>query len=140
MYPSPLVRAIPLSFLAALLLLTFAPSGRPDSPVGEQRLLVLRLTWGLEQALSEAEIARSVERASAHVGESSYGKTWLTHETTRWLHAWSAEPSTCDYSQLSTFTNEAARQSGSTSRASRTSSSSSRTSQRAGGAEATTAT
>ena len=62
--------------------------------------------------LSEAEIARSVERASAHVRESSYGKTWLTHETTRWLHAWSVEPSTCDYSQLFAFTTEVARQSG----------------------------
>ena len=108
-----MVRAIPFSILAALLLLTFAPSGRPDSPVGEQRLLILRLTWGPETAeLSEAEIGRSVERASAYVREASYGKTWLTHETTSWLHAWSAEPSTCDYSQLSTFTTEVARQSG----------------------------
>ena len=107
------VRTILFSTFAALLLLTFATPARPDAPVGEQRLLILRLTWGPERdELSEAEIARSVERASAHVRESSYGKTWLTHETTRWLHAWSAEPSTCDYSQLYAFTTEVARQSG----------------------------
>jgi len=106
-------RTILFSTVAALLLLTLAPPGRPDAPAGEQRLLILRLTWGPQtDELSEATITRSVEQASAHIHESSYGRTWLTHETTRWLHVWSEEPTTCDYSQLYTFTTGVARQSG----------------------------
>ena len=42
----------------------------------------------------------------------SYGKTWLTHETTRWLHAWTAEPSTCDTRSFYAFTTGGRRQSG----------------------------
>jgi hypothetical protein len=86
-------RTILFSAAAALLLLTLASPGRPDAPAGEQRLLILRLTWGPEtDELSAATIARTVERASVHVSESSYGKTRLTHETTPWLHVWSEEP------------------------------------------------
>jgi hypothetical protein len=71
----------PLGLLALLLLL--AAPGRAVAPAGEQRLLILRLTWGPETAdFSEATIAASVERASAHLRSASYGKTWVTHDTT----------------------------------------------------------
>jgi Gametolysin peptidase M11 len=101
----------PLGLLALLLLL--AAPGRAVAPAGEQRLLILRLTWGPQTAdFSEATIAASVERASAHLRAASYGKTWVTHDTTPWLHVWNEEPATCDYGPLYAFTNDVAQRSG----------------------------
>jgi Gametolysin peptidase M11 len=101
----------PLGLLALLLLL--AAPGRAVAPDGEQRLLVLRLTWGPETAdFSDATIAASVERASTHIRAASYGRTWVTHDTTPWLHVWSEEPRTCDYGPLYAFTTEVAQRSG----------------------------
>ena len=103
-------KILPLVLLALLLL---AAPGRAVAPAGEQHLLVLRLTWGPETAdLSDAAIAASVERASAHIRAASYGSTWVSHETTPWLHVWSEEPRTCDYPELYAFTSEVAERSG----------------------------
>ncbi len=108
-----MARTLPATLLSLLLLLLFASPGNAVAPAGEQRLLILRLTWGPETPeLSEDAVASSVERASEHIRASSYGRAWLTHETTRWLHVWDAEPRTCSYTELYNFTSAVAQRSG----------------------------
>ncbi len=82
---------------------------------GPQRLLVILATWG-PQPFSQATVEKvAIEDASRFLSDNSYGKVTLTGTVTPWLHAFPAEPASCDnVSAIATQAREAALRSGQT--------------------------
>ena len=94
--------------LAALCL----PAGAGATEMlGEQRVLVVAVTWGPEPFAQE-QIRRTVfDDASAWYREASYDQTWLTGDVTPWLHAFAAKPE-CDSRQIAQVARQAAQRAG----------------------------
>jgi hypothetical protein len=84
-----------LAVLAACALAAWAAPGASAAFSGEQRLLVMRITWGPEP-FPDATVQDVVfSQTDAFMRASSFGKTWIVGEQTPWLHALSVEP-VCD--------------------------------------------
>jgi hypothetical protein len=87
------VGRIALALLAVLCALGTAPAAW--GVTGEQRILLVLVTWGPEP-VTQAEARATFESTGAFVRSASFGRTWLAGEVTPWLHALRAEPSSCD--------------------------------------------
>jgi gametolysin peptidase M11 len=68
-----------------VLVATFAPAAA-QAFAGEQRLLVMRVTWGPEPFPDESVQDIVFTQIDAFMRASSFGKTWIVGEQTPWLH------------------------------------------------------
>ena len=92
--------------LAALAL---APAASGIS--GQQRVLMLQVTWGPEPWLAE-QGRDSLNAAAAYIRSASFGRTWIDGTATEWLHVLSGPPGSCDIRAVETAANAAARAAG----------------------------
>jgi Gametolysin peptidase M11 len=100
-----------LAVLAACALVGWAAPGAAATVSGEQRLLVMRVTWGPEP-FEDATVQDVVfSQTDAFMRASSFGKTWIIGEQTPWLHALSVEPA-CDMRLIAEAGRAAAQQAG----------------------------
>jgi hypothetical protein len=84
-----------LAVLAACALAAWTTPGASAAFSGEQRLLVMRITWGPEP-FPDAMVQDVVfSQTDAFMRASSFGKTWIAGEQTPWLHVLSVQP-VCD--------------------------------------------
>ena len=88
--------------LAALVL---APAAGAVS--GEQRVLILQVTWGPEPWTTEHTRA-SLDEAAAYIRSGSFGRTWVVGDVTPWLHALPEQPAGCDIRRVEAAANAAA--------------------------------
>jgi hypothetical protein len=72
--------------VALLLALLVQPGGAQAAILGEQRVLMMLTTWGLEP-YAPAALQTQLDEASAYIRTASFGKAWLVGEVTPWLHA-----------------------------------------------------
>jgi hypothetical protein len=82
-----------LVLLGALAILAL-PTPASEAVLGQQRVLLMLVTWGPEpwtQARAQAEL----DETAAYVHSASYGKTSITGEVTPWLHTLPRKPE-CD--------------------------------------------
>ena len=78
---------------------------------GEQKVLVVPVTWGPESASVE-DIRRVVfAETDAFMRASSYGKAWLVGDVVPWQQAFASQPS-CDPRRIAAVAREAALQAG----------------------------
>jgi hypothetical protein len=101
------VRRVLLLLVFALLAHAGSASG---ATLGEQRLLLMLVTWGPEP-YSPAQIRAQVDEAAAYLRSVSFGKTWLVGEVTPWLHALSSKPG-CDTAAIAEAAQRGARAAG----------------------------
>ncbi|MGZ8695051.1 MAG: hypothetical protein ACXWYS_06385 [Gaiellaceae bacterium] len=101
-------RLLPLVLvLAAAVLLAPAAQGF----LGEQRLLVIRVTWGPEP-FSDAQVQSAVfDQTAAWMKASSFGKTSIAGTQTPWLRVFSAQ-APCDMALIERVGREAAQGAG----------------------------
>lgn len=92
--------------LLLLVLLVVSPAGA-TTMLGEQRVLVVLVTWGPEPYVPETVRGVVFDETSAFMREASYGKAWLAGDVTPWLHALSVKPE-CNLRQISRAGREAA--------------------------------
>ncbi len=98
-------------FLLLLILTLLAlPGGASGATLGEQRLLLMLVTWGPEP-YAPAQIRAQVDEAAAYMRSVSFGKTRLVGEVTPWLHALSSKPG-CDTAAIAEAAQRAARAAG----------------------------
>ncbi len=97
-------------FLLAMVVLVLAPGSGSAATLGEQRVLLMLVTWGPEP-YQPAQIRGQLDEAAAYIRSSSFGKTWLVGEVTPWLHALNPKPR-CDTSVIAAAAQSAARAAG----------------------------
>jgi hypothetical protein len=97
-------------FLLLVALALALPGGASGATLGEQRLLLMLVTWGPEP-YAPALIRAQVDEAAAYLRSVSFGKTWLVGEVTPWLHALSSKPG-CDTSAIAEVAQRGARTAG----------------------------
>jgi hypothetical protein len=93
--------------LLGLLVILALPAPSSQAVLGEQRVLLVLVTWGPEpwtRARAQAEL----DETAAYVQSASYGKTSITGEATPWLHALPGRPQ-CDLQRISDAALAAAR-------------------------------
>lgn len=95
------VRLLP-TLLAALAL---APAA--GAVTGQQRVLLMQVTWGPEP-WPAAHGQRSLDEAAAFVRSASFGRTWIDGAATPWLRALPGPPAGCDIRAVETAANAAA--------------------------------
>lgn len=97
-----------------LLLLVFAllalPGGARAATLGEQRVLLMLVTWGPEP-YAPAHIRGQLDEAAAYMRSVSFGKTWLVGDVTPWLHALNVKPG-CDTGAIAEAAQRSARAAG----------------------------
>ena len=111
------------ALVACALLASFAPgaaAARPTRPppgaasiplTGEQRLLVMRVTWGPEPFTEDVVHDVVFAQTAAFMRASSFGKTWIVGEQTPWLHALASQPF-CDTRAIAEAGRQAAQAAG----------------------------
>ena len=100
--------------LAALVTCALAVSLTPTGAQafsGEQRLLVVRVTWGPEAFTDEAVQDVVFSQTATFMRASSFGKTWIVGEQTPWLHALPSQPF-CDTRAIADAARQAAQRAG----------------------------
>ena len=98
-------------FLLLLVLALLAvPGGASGATLGEQRLLLMLVTWGPEP-YAPAQIRAQVDEAAAYLRSVSFGKTWLVGEVTPWLHTLGSKPG-CDTRAIAEAAQRGARAAG----------------------------
>jgi hypothetical protein len=90
----------------ALAALALAPSAA-GAVTGEQRVLLLLVTWGPEPYSVEHARA-SLDETAAYMRSVSFGRTWIAGEVTPWLHALPEQPVGCDIRRVEAAANAAA--------------------------------
>jgi hypothetical protein len=78
--------------------------------LGEQRVLVVLVTWGPEP-YSESTARGALDEAAAYMRSASFGRMWIVGEVTPWLRALTAQPA-CSLQQISDVVLNAARAQG----------------------------
>lgn len=79
--------------VVAALVIALAPAPARAAVSGEQRLLVVLVTWG-PQPFSADDARRVLANASAYERSASYGKVWVTGDVVGWLQI--PRPTQCD--------------------------------------------
>jgi hypothetical protein len=97
--------------LLAALVLAAGAGPAPAAVLGEQRVLVVLVTWGPEP-YSQATARGALDEAAAYMRSASFGRTWIVGEVTPWLRALTARPA-CSLQQISDVALNAARAQGS---------------------------
>ena len=82
----------------------------PAAVLGEQRVLVVLVTWGPEP-YSQATARGALDEAAAYVRSASFGRTWIVGEVTPWLRVLTARPA-CSLQRISDVALNAARAQG----------------------------
>ncbi len=95
-----------LVFLLLLAALAW-PAAGAQAILGEQRVLLVLVTWGPEP-WSQADARDALDGTAAYVHSASYGRTSIVGEVTPWLHALSSQPQ-CDLQRISDAALAAAR-------------------------------
>jgi hypothetical protein len=99
-------RFVILFALVALIL----PGAASEAVVGDQRVLLMLVTWGPEP-WTQARAQAMLDETAAFVRSASYGKTSIAGEVTPWLHALPGKPP-CDPRGIAEVTLAAARERG----------------------------
>ena len=83
--------------LAALVIVLAALAVVPGSGAitGEQRLLLVLVTWGPEP-YPQAEAREALTDVGPYIRGASFGRTWVEGDVTPWLRALPAQPTQCD--------------------------------------------
>lgn len=98
-------------FLLLLILAVLAlPGSASPATRGEQRVLLMLVTWGPEP-YAPAQIRGQLDEAAAYMRSVSFGKTWVVGEVTPWLHALNAKPG-CDTAAIAEAAQRGARAAG----------------------------
>jgi gametolysin peptidase M11 len=100
--------------LAALVVCALLVSVAPAAArafTGEQRLLVMRVTWGPEPFADEVVQDVVFSQTAEFMRASSFGKTWILGEQTPWFHALASQPF-CDMRAIAEAGRQAAQQAG----------------------------
>jgi hypothetical protein len=95
-------RAVLLVLLALAL-----PGGAHGAVLGEQRVLLVLVTWGPEP-YTVAHARQTLDETAAYVRSASFGRTWIVGEVTPWLHALSSRPA-CETARIGDVALSAAR-------------------------------
>jgi hypothetical protein len=95
-----------LVFLLVLAALAW-PAAGAQAILGEQRVLIMLVTWGPEP-WTQAEARTVLDETARFVHSASFGKTSITGQVTPWLHALSRKPA-CDVRQIAEAAQAAAR-------------------------------
>jgi hypothetical protein len=93
-------------FLLLLAALAWPPAGA-QAILGEQRVLLVLVTWGPEP-WSQADARNALDGTAAYVHSASYGRTSIVGDVTPWLHALPSQPQ-CDLQRISDAALAAAR-------------------------------
>jgi hypothetical protein len=95
--------------LVTLLLLAILawPAAGAQAILGEQRILLMLVTWGPEP-WTQAEARTALDETAAFVHSASFGNASITGAVTPWLHALSSQP-TCDLQRIAETAQSAAR-------------------------------
>jgi hypothetical protein len=96
----------PLVILFLLAILAW-PAAGAQAIVGEQRVLLMLVTWGPEP-WTQAEARTALDETAAFVSSASFGKTSITGAVTPWLHALNSQPA-CDVQRIAEAAQSAAR-------------------------------
>ena len=96
-----------LAALAAALVLAPAAS----AITGQQRVLILQVTWG-PQPWPAAQGRESLAEAAAYIRSASFGRTWIDGTATEWLQVLPGPPGACDIRAVEAAANAAARAAG----------------------------
>jgi hypothetical protein len=75
--------------------------------LGEQRVLLMLVTWGPEP-YTQGQARQALDETAAFVRSASFGKTWIAAEVTPWLHVFDTRPG-CELERISTAALAAAR-------------------------------
>jgi hypothetical protein len=93
--------------LAALVVSALGLPGPGQAIEGEQRLLVVLVTWGPEPyPVSHAQAV--LAESAAFVSSASFDRTWIVGDVTPWLHAFDREPPQCDVPAIMQVADDAA--------------------------------
>jgi hypothetical protein len=96
----------------AVAVLGLALAGPAGAAVtGEQRILLVSVTWGPEH-YEAGEAASALSEAARFVRSASFGQTWIVGEATPWLRALPGRPDQCDLPQVERAAREAAGRAG----------------------------
>ena len=102
------MRSVVAALVIALAALVVAPAA--SAFTGEQRLLVVRLTWGPEP-FGDEHVRDVIAQTDAFMRTSSFGKTWIHGDQTPWLRVWETQPR-CDVGTIAAAGRDAARRAG----------------------------
>jgi hypothetical protein len=89
------VRSLRLVLAAAFVAACVTAPSAPAAVAGEQRVLIVLITWGAEP-YSQESARTALDETAAFVRSASFGQTWIVGEVTPWLHALPAAPRDCD--------------------------------------------
>lgn len=100
-----------LLFLLLALLAIAVPQAAADTMLGEQRVLVLLVTWGPEPFSRETVEGVVLGEAGTWFRDASYGRTALSGDVTPWLKALATRPE-CNQRFISRVARDAAQAAG----------------------------
>ena len=80
-----------LPTLLATLALALALTPAAGAVTGQQRVLLMQVTWGPEP-WPAAHGQASLDEAAAFIRSASFGRTWIDGQATPWLRALPAPP------------------------------------------------
>ena len=92
-----------LAVLAALAL----PQSGAAAITGEQRLLVMLVTWGPEPWTADEAQRVVFEESADYIRRVSFGQVTITGQSTGWLHVLDERPTGCDIAGIETRAREA---------------------------------
>jgi hypothetical protein len=84
-----------LAVLAALVVAVAGSGAAQAAVLGEQRVLIMLVTWG-PQPYPQAQAVAALDEAAAYMRSASFGRTWIVGEVTPWMQALPTRPSGCD--------------------------------------------
>jgi hypothetical protein len=86
--------------LLVLLAVLGAPGAAPSAMLGEQRVLLMLVTWGPEP-YTVAQARQTLDETAAFVRSASFGRTSIVGEVTPWLHVLDTRPG-CELERIRT--------------------------------------
>jgi hypothetical protein len=96
-----------LVVLAALAVAVACPGAAHTAVLGEQRVLIMLVTWG-PQPYPREQAQAALDESAAYMRSASFGRTWIVGEVTPWMQALSARPSGCDLQPITAAAQAAA--------------------------------
>jgi hypothetical protein len=100
-----------LSLLLALVCCVLAVPAGATTMLGEQRVLVILVTWGPQPFAQDTVREIVFDETSEFIREASYGKAWLAGDVTPWLRALPSQPE-CNTRLISRTARQAAADAG----------------------------
>ena len=91
-----------VALLLSLTVVLAVPQSGAAVIAGEQRLLVMLLTWGPEPYTAEEARQIVFEESAEYIRSVSFGRTTITGQSTGWLHVLDERPTGCDIAGIET--------------------------------------